>query len=143
MGRYTIMAASVALIASTAVLFISKPSGPASKPVAAVSTRSFEGRISFLSSNSLRVGNQSLVLCGVVPIARLDKRIMAAAQGKYEKAFVRCNSVGSGTPCDGRTVSKVGNMVVAQCKMDGDVDLASALVEAGTLCGAVPYYKAC
>lgn len=143
MGRYIVAVASAALIASIAVLFLSKSTGPAPKPAATVYTRGFEGRISFLSSNSLRVGNQSVVLCGVVPIARLDKRIVAAAKGKYEKAFVKCSSVGSGTPCDGKTVSKVGNMVVAQCKMDGEIDLAAALIEAGTLCGTVPYYRAC
>lgn len=144
MWRYALVAAGAVALASTAVvtLYLSKPRTSAPKPAMATG-QFFEGRISFLSSNTLKVGSKSVVLCGVVPATARDKMVTAAALGKFESAFVKCVSVGRGTPCDGKSVAKVGDMLVAQCKIDGEVDLATSLIEAGALCGTIPEYKGC
>ncbi|RWP31833.1 MAG: hypothetical protein EOR02_08445 [Mesorhizobium sp.] len=104
-----------------------------------------KGRLSVLGANAFSVGGALVVLCGVRPSGALGTAGIAAIKVKasYERAYVKCTPVGGGTPCDGKTVATLGTSTVAQCKIDGTLDLAAALVDAGILCGTIPAYKPC
>ncbi|MER8560199.1 hypothetical protein [Mesorhizobium sp. M0578] len=102
-----------------------------------------KGRLYVLTANAFNVNGTSVILCGVRPSGQPALLATNAVRLAYEKAYVKCTPVGGGTPCDGKTVATIGLSKVAQCKVDGTLDLAAALIDAGILCGTVPAYKPC
>lgn len=145
MWRYAVSGAiAIVLLSIVMIVFqASTPLRPASSPPQQ-RVRDLKGIVTFLTPNSLKVGSQTVLLCGVVPSRAATQTTVIASQAKYEKATVTCQPVGGGTPCDGKSVSKVGKAIVAQCKIVGkNIDLAAALADAGVLCGTVPGYKSC
>ncbi len=88
------------------------------------------GRVTeVLASDTIRVGDKKLHLCGAMPMSKSSPGYYAAKaylidQVRYRK--VRCLVVGNGTPCDGQARLHADGATVAQCFMYGR-DLAKRL----------------
>jgi hypothetical protein len=119
----------------------SRQSGEALRPI--------RGDLAINGIDDLRVGNRRIVLCGTSPPRSPSVWSLAteAARRDFQGIVVTCNPVGFGTPCDGKTGSKLGAALVVQCLTSDGVDLAAALSQKGLLCGNPSVigslYKAC
>lgn len=99
--------------------------------------QSVNGSLNITSIDDLRVGNRKVVLCGAIftrPQA-LRTMVTEAARRDFQGLMVNCKPVGAGTPCDGKTGSRLGDAAVVQCFTLDGVDLALALTQKGLLCG--------
>jgi hypothetical protein len=109
-----------------------------------VEIKDVKGRLVVLTANLFRVDGTSIILCGVRPSGATSAETAArSVKFSYENAYVKCRPVGGGTPCDGKTVATLGASIIAQCKIDGALDLATTLIKSGILCGTIPIYKSC
>lgn len=147
---------SIALLAVVAVLFgvgflgiiVMQRGGPSpAKPVAEL--KPFGGKLAIPSVDDLRVGGRKILLCGAAFSRPQAMRLLVteAARRDYQGLVLACKPVGSGTPCDGKIASKVGDTLVVQCLTAEGEDLATILTRGGILCGqpvqAGATYKPC
>ena len=125
------------------VLTFGTPKVPKTVPKPA-EIKDIKGRLKVLTANSFKVDGTSIVLCGVRPSGTTSaEKAAQSVKLSYENAYVKCKPVGGGTPCDEKTVATLGASTVAQCNIDGALDLATALTDSGILCGTIPSYKSC
>jgi hypothetical protein len=137
------IAVGLGAVMTIGVLTFGTPKVPKAVPKPA-EIKDIKGRLTVLTANSFKVDGTSIVLCGVRPSGTTSaEKAAQSVKLSYENAYVKCKPVGGGTPCDGKTVATLGTSTVAQCKIDGALDLATALTDSGILCGTIPSYKSC
>ncbi|WP_164762788.1 MULTISPECIES: hypothetical protein [unclassified Mesorhizobium] len=137
------IAVGLGSVITIGVLRFATPKAPKAVPKLA-EIKDIKGRLTVLTASSFEVDGTSIVLCGVRPSGTTSaEKAAQSVRLSYENAYVKCKPVGGGTPCDGKTVATLGRFIVAQCKIDGALDLATALTESGILCGTIPIYKSC
>lgn len=97
----------------------------------------FTGHLNIPSIDDLRVGGRKIVLCGAASTKpqALRELVTEAARRDFQGIVLNCRPVGAGTPCDGKTGSRLGDALVVQCSMPDGRDLAADLTQRGLLCG--------
>ncbi|WP_095204559.1 hypothetical protein [Mesorhizobium carmichaelinearum] len=119
------------------------------RPPPYVTLSPFTGHLNIPSIDDLRVGGRKIVLCGAASTKPMALRGMVtdAARRDFQGMVLNCKPVGSGTPCDGKTGTMLGDAVVVQCLMPDGGDLAAVFTQKGLLCGQPgqigAIYKAC
>lgn len=110
--------------------------------------QTLSGKATAVDGDDLRLetaeGPQRVRLCGIdAPDRHAARGAAKAALGALVAgADVRCVVVGGGTPCDGRSRTRIGRgtrvRLVAQC-WTGGIDVARELVRRGHACDWVRY----
>ncbi|MEO1109811.1 MAG: hypothetical protein AAFX90_18005 [Pseudomonadota bacterium] len=114
--------------------------------VSSTNAEELQGKaIQVLNQNSFLLGSEKwhIALCGV------SYRPEGSEQFNESKHFlektlgedqIQCRREGEGTPCDGRIGNMPGDIIYAQCFVDGK-DIAEVIFEAGYSCEMLNYTK--
>ncbi|MCX2697385.1 hypothetical protein [Ochrobactrum chromiisoli] len=107
------------------------------------------GQLNINSLSDLRVSGRKIALCGVsfTKPRQFEDLMLAGARRSLQGSEVKCTQVGGGTPCDGNSATRFGEVIVVQCLTSDKRDVARILSEEGIFCDLPAqsggYYRPC